>query len=413
MGLERSYCSHKLSYARAMLIVAVAAMALFRPSAANAQVKDCSDYQVIQNGYRSPTCTGDELRAYLATLGIETAEPRSFPPPSPAPSPKPPLPAIIPYFGKGIASRGELASVAGHVRVDFEKCPSSYNFGDHRRVQVHLAKRLNQSLFQSPAVADALLAKAARAAWKACPQPFSDARTDFHYNIESVRILDGGDNVVLSATLGTPGVGLNSDQLFASDRDGYAWTDVSDHFSVRQTQFPQTGVTVNPDGSIPVGNRAAQQRPPSDLLTPLLGFLWRWIKIIGGGSLAIWLFNRREAIAEWYYSLSPHPAASQVNDTIFHGLPIDGDMFAAVNQPFDGNRYEIKARNHQADALTERLRRHEASLRSSSEAILRKKRDELLREQEFMKAHEALINAGVDHEIATAHLKALRKATGQ
>ena len=396
-----------------MLLAVVAALTLFLPSAANAQVKDCSDYQLFRGGYRSPTCTVDELRAYLATLGIETADPRSFPPPSPVPSPKPPLPAIIPYFGKGIASRGELASVAGHVRVDFEKCPSSYNFGDHRRVQVHLAKRLNQSLFQSPAVADALLAKAARSAWKACPQPFNDARTDFHYNIESVQIFDSDDNVVLSATLGSPGVGLNSDQLFASDRDGYAWTDVSDHFSARQWQAPHAGAPLNPDGSIPVGNPAAQRGQGHVLDDAFFGFIWRWAKIIGFGSLAIWLFNRREAIAEWYYSLQPHPASRQVENALVGGLPIDGDLFAAVNQPFDGNKYEITVRNKQADTLTKRLRRHEEVLRSNSEAILRRKREELLREQEFMKAHEALINAGVDHEIATAHLEALRKATGQ
>lgn len=412
MGLERNYCSYKPSCAQAMLLIVVAALTLFLPSAAYAEVKDCSDYQLIRGGYSSPTCTVDQLRAYLATLGIETADPRSFPPPSPVPSPKPPQPAVIPYFGKGIASGSELARVAGHVRVSFEKCPTNYNFGDHRRVLVHLGKQLEQSLFQTPAVADALLAKGARAAWKACPQAFSDARTDFHYNIESVQILDGGGKVVLSATLGTPGVGLNSDQLFASDRDGYAWTDVSDHYSARQWQPSQAGAPLNPDGSIPVGRRTAQP-PPYDVATPLFGFLWRWIKIIGGASIAIWLFNRREAIAEWYYSLQPHPASRQVENALVGGLPIDGDLFATVNQPFDGNKYEISARNKQADTLTKRLRRHEEVLRSNSEAILRRKREELLREQEFMKAHEALINAGVDHEIATAHLKALRKATEQ
>jgi hypothetical protein len=98
---------------------------------------------------------------------------------------------------------------------------------------------------------------------------------------------------------------------------------------------------------------------------------------------------------------------------VHRNLPIDGDLFAAVNQPFDGNKYEINVRNRQADALTERLRRHEAALRTQSETILRKKREEVLRETEFMRAHEALINAGVDHEVAAAHLDALRKATRQ
>lgn len=412
MELGRFYCSHKQSFAQEMRMVIATILALFWANAASAQVKDCSDYQVIQNGYRSPTCTSDELRAYLATVGIETAQPTTSPEPSSVPTPQP-LPTIIPYFGKGVATGAELTRVTGHVRIDFETCPTNFNFGNHRRVQVHLGKRLEQSLFQAPAVADALLAKGARAAWKSCPQPFNEARTDFHYNVESVQILDGGGNVALSATLGTPGVGPNSDKLFASDPDGYAWTDVTDHFSADQSQFSQPRVTVNPDGSIPVGNREVQQRPRSDLLTPLLGFLWRWTKIIGGIWLVYWLITRREAIAEWYYSLTPHPASGQVAGTINKGLPIDGELFAAINQPFDGNKYEIKVRNQQADTLTERLRRHEASLRSDSEAILRKKREELLREQEFMRAHEALINAGVDHETAAAHLEALRKATEQ
>lgn len=139
---------------------------------------------------------------------------------------------------------------------------------------------------------------------------------------------------------------------------------------------------------------------------------WRIVKLIVAGMITIWLFKRRQAIAEWFYSLQPHPASGQVNNTIHRGLPIDGELFAAVNQPFDGNRYEIAVRNRQARDLTGRLRRHEAVLRTSSEAILRQKREELRREQEFMKAHEALMNAGVDHEEATAHLDRLRKATG-
>lgn len=181
---------------------------------------------------------------------------------------------------------------------------------------------------------------------------------------------------------------------------------------VRQP-VPQVSEPSAPERSFQVGNPAAQRAQGHELDDAVSAFFWRWLKIIGGGWLAIWLFKRREAIAEWYYSLQPHPASGQVDNAIVDGLPIDGELFATVNQPFDGNKYEITVRNQQADALTKRLRRHEEALRSNSEAILRRKREELLREQEFMKAHEALINAGVDHEIAAAHLEALRKATGQ
>ena len=130
-------------------------------------------------------------------------------------------------------------------------------------------------------------------------------------------------------------------------------------------------------------------------------------------SIAIWLFNRREAIAEWYYSLKPHPASGQVDNAIYSGLPINGDLFVAVNRPFDGSKSEVKVRNLQAHDLTERLRKHEAALRTQSQAILKAETDAVRREEEFLGAHEALINAGVDHEMAAAHLDALRKATGQ
>lgn len=179
-----------------------------------------------------------------------------------------------------------------------------------------------------------------------------------------------------------------------------------------EQQFVQDS-EVTASRGIPVGDPAAQRAQGHELDDAVSAFFWRWVKIIGGVSIAIWLFKRRQAIAEWYYSLQPHPASHQVDDAIDLGLPIDGELFAAVNQPFEGNRYEIAVRNQQADDLTGRLRRHEAALRTNSEAILRMKREELRREQEFMKAHEALINAGVDHEMAAAHLEALRKATGQ
>jgi hypothetical protein len=326
-------------------------------------------------------------------------------------SPADSFPEIIPHFGQGVADSAEVARVAGHTQITFESCPTTFRFGDHRRVQLQLGKSLRQSLFDTPTVADALLAKAALATWKSCPQEFNDARPDFHFNIESVKILDADGSVALSAALGS-GFNGNSDQLFGRGHDGYAWADVTDGYKAHQQQLAQDSANAAYEANL--AGQQVQRRAQADANSAAFaaGF-WRIVKFIVGVTIAIWLFNRREAIAEWYYALTPHPSTAQVDNAVHRNLPIDGDLFAAVNQPFDGNKYEINVRNRQADALTERLRRHEAALRTQSETILRKKREEVLRETEFMRAHEALINAGVDHEVAAAHLDALRKATRQ
>lgn len=329
-----------------------------------------------------------------------------------SPAPAVTFPEIIPHFGQNVADDAEVAKLVGRTEVTFESCPSEFHTGNHRRVQLHLGKSLGQSLFNTPAVADALLAKAARAAWDACPQPFNQGRIDFHYNIEAIEILDADGSLALSAALGQPGINAHSDDLFSSGREGYAWFDVADGYTAHQKQIAREDADGAQAAQLASDQEQRRIQREADSAAFATGF-WRFVKIVLGSIIAIWLIGNRQAIAEWFYALTPHPSSTEVDNAIYRGLPIDGKLFAAVNQPFDGNKYEVNVRSRQANALTERLRRHEAALSSQSEAILRQKRAEVLREQEFLRAHEALINAGVDHEVAAAHLAALRKATGQ
>lgn len=335
--------------------------------------------------------------------------------------------AIMLYPNSETASPDAVTAAVGSATFDLA-CPEQRehieigsDVYDKRGVRIHL-KKTGVAYRQLP-VLNALLNDAIQMAQSQCQLTMDGPNGPY----------DRGD-VAFADIYARPQSGM-PETLVARARDYYPlygyWERVVDIYADKEqakadreeraaalskSQADAVGNATAPVRSFPVGDPAAQQAQRShgdDLGAKFFAFLWRWTKIIGGGWLAIWLFNRRDKIAEWYFSLSPHPATSQVNDAINRGLPIDGNMFAVVNQPFDGNRYETNVRSRQADALTQRLRRHEAALRTQSESILRKKREELLREQEFMRAHEALINAGVDHEVAAAHLEALRKATGQ
>jgi hypothetical protein len=324
-----------------------------------------------------------------------------------------PTPKIIPLNGS-LASAADVRRTVGTLKFEMVKCPppSDYEPSDDREVRVTVSKVPLAGLGQYPAVVDALLSQAARHAWKVCPQPYFYVGTrtgDFHYDVQAVEVHGPDGAELFSARLGGQGLTTLGDQVLASSREGYQWLDVRNtDAEARASQAAATqqqavaNLRVEQDAQ-------AQQQAAKDAQPAVIRGTLGIIAVLG-----IVLFTQRNAILRWYYNLFPHPAKAMVDNAIYNGAEIDGDLYDEVLCPIVAGEIETEVRTEQAKFLVRRLRWHEAALRSEEAQYVAiidaRTQAEIKRENALLRAHTALLEAGIDHEIAAARVEEFRKA---
>lgn len=317
---------------------------------------------------------------------------------------------------EAMASADEIAAAVGNVTFDIA-CPdqrehvgSGGDPYDQRGVRIHLSKA-GLAYRQRP-VLSALLNGAIASAQSECRLTMDGPNGPY----------DNG-NVAFADIYAKPQKGA-SETLVAHARDyfplyGY-WDRVIDIYADQeQTEAldrakkeqaaawaAQTQATARDgpgNGGIPVGDPERQRNQGHELGDAVSAFFWRWAKIICGVSLAIWLFNRREAIAEWYYSLTPHPATAMLNQRLFDGSPLDDAAFAEIMAEQPGNDIERKVRVAQAVKLAERAR---SALEANRKALERMKA-QALKDAKFTAAQAELARVVEMYERVSAQMEAV------
>ena len=326
----------------------------------------------------------------------------------PTPAPRPQVredepPEIIPAFTSSAAFSADVRRLVGQARYEMAQCPPAqeYEIGENRQIRVTLGRTVVGSLAAHPEVADALLDRAAHEVWERCPHPFQLLEGGYHRDIDRVEIANPDGSLLLTARLGD--FQEHGDTPFAQGTHGYAWHNVLDEERVREQQ--EAYLRSQPK----VGNPVVDAQHQLEFIKSIFAMIWLIIKLIILGLLGWWLWTKRLAIAEWFYSLSPHPATNMVDAAITCGEPIDGALYVAIHRPRFSNRAQNAARTRQAQELIGRLRSHEEALRRATRREVERHRQHVERETEFMRMHEGLLRAGVDHEVAVVQLDEARR----
>ena len=132
----------------------------------------------------------------------------------------------------------------------------------------------------------------------------------------------------------------------------------------------------------------------------LLHFWQVWVFLI---IFIVWRYH--EQLAEFYYSLTPHPAASMLDRRLAENLPIDGETFAEIMGAQPGNAIEQRVRGKQALKLT-------ATARAAVEAnlkVLERMKAAALKDAEFTAAQAGLAGAVEAHERIAAQIEAVEQ----
>lgn len=323
-------------------------------------------------------------------------------------------PRVFPLFG-GRASPREVRRLVGEINYSINPCPEpSYLRGtDEREVIVSIERVPPGGLEAYRGLVDALLYNGAAYAWRTCPLPYIDIfreRTGgYHYDVWSV-LVTGRYGPLVSAQLSGQGLSRYGDQTFGPSSVGYQWSRFRDLAAEHRLIENQTRQRQEAAAA-----RAEQQRrrgrDPG--LAVVTGFFSRIFFFVFLG-LLVWAFVRREEIAIWFHSLTPHPATNLVEAAIHSGAQIDASLYHIVADQTAGwvSNAEQQVRARQANALTAKLRTHERALRAESERRLEIERRRIERENAFARAHVELMKAGVSHEEAAARLSELKRMTG-
>lgn len=322
-----------------------------------------------------------------------------------------PDPTVVAKFGEGFASDETVRSAVGSITYHMDSCAfdDSYLTPPEGRLVTATVSRVPADLEQRPAIIDAIFRNAARFAWNTCPFPFVDLdhqpRGEFRYNLKQVSI-HGPDGLIASARLGGPGLDAYGDQPFSSSRRGYLWLEYRNGLAEQREQE-----TVARQQQAAAEQAQIQKAEEAERDHESAGSFWWKAKLFVLSLFLLWLYQKRDPIARWYYGLKPHPAKQMVERALYQGSEIDGRIYAQILEPVPGSPIERQVRANQADALTRRLRQHEAALRSEEASRVADVRRRVEQENAFMRAHAELLKAGVDHEVAAARVDELRKAT--
>lgn len=319
-------------------------------------------------------------------------------------------PEIIPFYGQGAASDAEVRRHAGGLSFTMIACDrnqSVWDYQDSRHVSVTLARR-PENFEQRAALVDAVLARAARFAWRECPHLdyFLETPTgDFFYNIDDVEIRGPDGQLLISAMLGSRGFDpYGDDGSLGSSRRGYKWDRVIDRYAEAQ----QAEAAARARQARIQAARAEQARQDEANRRALATF-WGWVRLLLVGALALWAFLKREALLYWYYSLTPHPASDLVHQAIAAKGGLDGDAFGRAAIVSTDNRVERRVREDQGRRLTELWRDHERALHAEEAELVRREERRAKEENARLEAERSLLRAAIAHEEAAARVEALRK----
>jgi hypothetical protein len=138
----------------------------------------------------------------------------------------------------------------------------------------------------------------------------------------------------------------------------------------------------------------------------ILYFLLVTCWFIGIPLIAIVAAYNWETFAYWYFSLTPHPAASMVRDAIRSGVEIDERAFTDILRDPPLSKVGRDVRNEQAAKLAEMARMSNAEL-LRKEAQLRRRMEE---EAKYQAAQSDLMDAVIEQQLAKARADAYAKA---
>jgi hypothetical protein len=308
-----------------------------------------------------------------------------------------------PEYGQGFATSAELDQAVGALTFSLTACKNSEFGSGDRSVRVTSTK----SDYDTPRVIDAILLRAAQYAWQACPLYFifgmGQEMPALRRDISSI------DLYLPDGTRAFTAFPLIGDQAF-NNGPSYKWGNFSDlgpqERAAAAAATAQAAQAVQQQAIAQQNERNAAQTAAD--VGSFFSTIWLLIKLAFWGGIAAWLFSKREIIARWYYSLTPHPATAMVEAAIERGVELDGQAFADLMRPMPGGAIEKQVRAEQARKLTGRAQAHADRLRTEADQI----RDEARREKEFITAQDDLAKAAVAHERAKARLDALRKRVG-
>lgn len=314
-------------------------------------------------------------------------------------------PELIPLFGMSTDEPDDVRQKVGAVRFEMAVCGENSNAPrqDERVVRGYLSS-LPTTWSDQKSLINGLLSMAAHFAWQACPHAYlwqDEPTGNFHYDVHHVELYGPDEALLFSARLGGEVMDEHGDQWWAPSRKGYLWLDFELAPPPPEAQpIPDTSQTE------PVYAQPPSPAPPTpfpDILGPL--------EVLAGLGILIWLLANHEAILCFFYSLKPHPAKELVDSAIQHGSAIDGELYDQLTAVEDGNRYLARVRDEQAQALTARLRKHEAALRAEEAQKIAAALARTRKETERLRAHVELRQAGISHEDAAARLDEARRAT--
>lgn len=320
-------------------------------------------------------------------------------------------PEIIPFHGRGFASDAEVRRLTGGLSFRMESCdrnPDVWNYRDSRYVVATLRKRPTDFETRGDLV-DAVLRQAARFGWRDCPHPvyfIGRLTDDFFYNIDDVVIQGPDGQTLISARLGSRGLDMHGDNgSLGSTTRGYTWDRVRNVYAETQ----QAEADARARMARAEAARAERARREEESRRASASF-WGWVRLVAFAGFALWLWSKRETILYWYYSLTPHPAGTMVDQAISTGEPLDGAAFAtSVRLALGDNDVEKAVRANQARALAERWREREAALQVQEARLVKDAQRQSAKENALLQAQADLLNAAIAHEQAMARVDALRE----
>jgi hypothetical protein len=260
-------------------------------------------------------------------------------------------------YNQGFASDAEVQSALGDLSFSITGCQDAWLGRVTRSVRVSATG----SDYSNQRVVEAVLYRAVSYAWSQCPLTFYFAGTLTNvprYDVSAVDLYlaDGTHAISATSMLG---------DWAQSAGPSYAWQSVSDTGAIdRQNaaaaaaQQQQAAAQAEQQAQQAAAYAAQQQASAqwwSDAWQTIKGLFWIGVFV----AVAIWLFNRREPIARWYYfTFHPHPAESLVQAAIESHAPMNGSALAsALSELPPGNSIFRGVRLEQAEQLFGRMQR--------------------------------------------------------
>ncbi len=317
------------------------------------------------------------------------------------------------FYGQGFASDEEVENALGNLSFSITDCQNDWLKPISRSVQVSTTK----SDYSDQRVVEAVLYRAVKYAWSACPLTFYFGvytTTKPRFDVQSVDVYLGDGTHALSATH------MHGD--FAQYiGPSYAWEAVSDTGAEARAQAASAAQQAEAARQV----LEAQAQPVLPAQPPqiddnkqereaiaqahFIHGLWtamQWFVVI---TLSWLLFLLRHALARWYYFyFYPHPAEPIVKAALVSGTVLDGKALAgALSEISLGSPTFRAVRLEQAEQLFHQMQ-------AVSIAQLRRQEEQSLasaREQYERAAHTSIQEAVALAAVALERAKALYRAS--